>query len=124
VDRLGHRVGAVGGHQGHRHVERPDRVVDQGVGGHLVDLQQGGAASGGGLGQLVAPLVGDLDHQPVDDRRVAAGVHVEVDDVGAAGGQVGGHGRQVPRPVGQLHPELVSSHVSQRSSASSISTQA
>jgi hypothetical protein len=110
ADGLGQGVGPVGRHQAAGRVEGPDHVVDQGVGVGVVDVQQRGPTPGGGLGQLAAALVGHLDDQPVDDGRVAAGVHVEVDDVGPAGGEVGGDGGQVPGLVRQLHPELVSGH--------------
>ncbi|HEX6422544.1 MAG TPA: hypothetical protein VFZ79_03645 [Acidimicrobiales bacterium] len=53
-----------------------------------------------------------MDDEAVDHGVVRTRVHVEVHDVGAAGRQVTGQRGQVARPVGQLHPELVSSHVS------------
>ena len=86
----------------------------------VVERAQRGSAAPGDGGQLAAAVVGHLHDEAVDHRVAAAGQDVEVDDVGAAGGEVAGEGGEVARSVGQLHPELVSSHdpcVSRRSHA-------
>ncbi len=113
ADRLGHRVRPVGGDQAGRHVERPHHVVDQDMGIDVVQVEQRRPAPGRGLRQLVAALVGYVNDEAVDHGRVAAGVDVEVDDVGAAGREVGGDRGEVARLVRQLDPQLMTRHGAQ-----------
>jgi hypothetical protein len=87
----------------------PDAGGDGGLAG-AAELAQGRPAPVGDRGQLVAARVGHLDDEAVDHGGAGSGVHVEVHDVGATGSQVAGERREVARCVGQLHPELVSSH--------------